>query len=85
MHVLELDLGQAPDTAIWEHAANSGMVIVSKDEDFAQLTLVRSEPVPVLWLRMGNCRTTALLEMLEPIWPDILSQLKTGARLVEVV
>lgn len=84
VHVLALDLGQSPDAAIWAHAAQEGMVIVSKDEDFAQFTLLRSEPVPVVWLRIGNCRTAALLAMLEPIWQEILAQLDAGARLVEV-
>lgn len=84
LHVLAIDLGQSPDQAIWEHAAKEDMVIISKDEDFAQLTLLRPEPVRVVWLRVGNCRTASLLAMLEPIWPEILSQLDAGARLVEV-
>ena len=84
VHVLALDLAQTSDAVIWAHAAQEGMVIVSKDEDFAQFTLLRSEPVSVVWLRIGNCRTTALLAMLEPIWQEILAQLDAGARLVEV-
>ena len=34
-HVLALDLAQSPDQAIWEMAASTGAVIISKDEDFA--------------------------------------------------
>jgi predicted nuclease of predicted toxin-antitoxin system len=59
--VLALNLGQSPDTAIWLHAASTDAVIVSKDEDFAKLTLMRPEPVAVVWLRFGNCRTETLL------------------------
>jgi len=84
VHVLALDLGQSADTAIWEHAASEGAVIVSKDEDFAQLTLMRSDPVPVVWLRVGNCRTATLLETMDRIWPQIVRELDAGARLVEV-
>lgn len=58
--------------------------IVSKDEDFARLTLVRPEPVAVVWLRMGNCRTTVLLATLERAWPDLAAQLDAGARLIEI-
>ena len=58
--------------------------MVSKDEDFARLTLVRPEPVAVVWLRMGNCRTPALLAAIERAWPDLGSQLDAGARLIEV-
>ena len=83
-HVLELQLGQAPDAIIWNQAASERAVILSKDEDFAQMTLVRSEPVPVIWLRVGNCRTTQLLAVLERAWPQIDQQLAAGARLIEV-
>jgi len=83
-HVLALDLAQSSDVAIWQKAASTGAVIVSKDEDFAQLTLVRREPVAVVWLRFGNCRTSVLLANIERLWPEILRQLDAGARLIEV-
>lgn len=83
-HVLTLNLGQAPDTAIWLHAANTRAVIISKDEDFAKLTLMRPEPVSVVWLRLGNCRTSTLLENMVRVWPEIIRQLDSGARLIEV-
>jgi len=44
-HVLDLNLGQSPDTQIWQRAAELGAVIVTKDEDFAQLTILRPETV----------------------------------------
>ena len=83
-HVLALQLGQAGDETIWAQAAREGAVIVSKDEDFAQLTLVRPEPVTVVWLRLGNCRTADLLATMERAWPDIERQIDAGARLIEV-
>lgn len=83
-HVLALDLAQTPDADIWLHAARSGAVIVTKDEDFARMTLLRPEPVAVVWLRIGNCRTAALLTTMERAWPSIAQQLDSGARLVEV-
>lgn len=83
-HVLALQLAQSRDEIIWAQAARDGAVIVSKDEDFANLTLVRSEPVSVVWLRIGNCRTPALLAAMERAWPEIVQQLDAGARLIEV-
>jgi len=83
-HVLAVQLAQSRDELIWDRAARDGAVIVSKDEDFAQMTLVRPEPVAVVWLRMGNCRTPVLLAAMERAWPDIVQQLDTGARLIEV-
>jgi predicted nuclease of predicted toxin-antitoxin system len=83
-HVLALQLEQSQDGIIWERAARDGAVIVSKDEDFAQMTLVRSESVAVVWLRLGNCRTPALLAAMERAWPAIVQQLDAGAHLIEV-
>ena len=83
-HVLALQLAQSRDEIIWERAARDGAVIVSKDEDFARLTLMRPESVAVVWLRMGNCRTPALLAAMERAWPTIEQQLDAGARLIEV-
>ena len=83
-HVLALDLGQSLDSAIWAHAVRTRAIIVSKDEDFAQFTLIKPEPVVVVWLRFGNCRTAALLANVQRVWPEILSQLEAGARLIEV-
>lgn len=83
-HVLALQLAQSRDEVIWEWAARDGATIVSKDEDFAQFTILRSEPVAVVWLRMGNCRTSALLATMERAWPKIVPELDAGAKLVEV-
>ena len=83
-HVLALQMGQSSDVTIWERAAREGAAIVSKDEDFAQMTLVRPERVPVVWLRVGNCRTVQLLAVMERAWPMIEAQLAAGARLIEV-
>ena len=83
-HVLAQKLAQAPDEAIWLMAARDDAVIISKDEDFARFTLVRTEPVAVVWLRIGNCRSTALLATMERAWPGINEQLDAGARLIEI-
>jgi predicted nuclease of predicted toxin-antitoxin system len=83
-HVLALNFGQSSDIVIWEHAAATGAVIVSKDEDFARLTLVRAEPVGVVWLRFGNCRTAELRASMARAWPEISRQLDSGAQLIEV-
>ena len=84
-HVLKLHLAQSPDEILWERAARDGAVIVSKDEDFAHLTIVRPEAVSVLWIRLGNCRTPVLLAAMERAWPTIEEQLDAGARLIEVL
>lgn len=36
-HVLQLGLAQAKDSELWRRAGETGAIIVSKDEDFADL------------------------------------------------
>ena len=83
-HVLSLQLGRATDGAIWQYAAREGYGIVSKDEDFMQMSLLRPEQVTVVWLRIGNCRVVTLLTVMEQAWPAITAQLDSGVRLIEV-
>jgi predicted nuclease of predicted toxin-antitoxin system len=83
-HVASLNLAQADDDIVWRQAARDQAVIVSKDEDFANLILTRPEHVVVIWIRIGNCRTAELLAVMERAWPEILRQLDGGARLIEV-
>jgi predicted nuclease of predicted toxin-antitoxin system len=83
-HVLALGMGQTADAVIWQHSAQTRAVIVTKDEDFAQLTILRPEGVRVVWLRIGNCRTAVLLATFARLWPEILRQLEAGAGLIEV-
>ncbi len=83
-HALELNLAQAADRLLWHYAAEHDAVIVTKDEDFAQMVTLRPEPVRVVWLRIGNCRTAALLAVFESALPAITEQLAHGIRLIEV-
>lgn len=83
-HVFDLGLAQSSDDIIWRRAAAEGAVILTKDEDFAQMTVLLPESVVVVWLRVGNCRTAALLDSMERLWPRIVEQLDLGSRLVEV-
>ena len=83
-HVLEAGLAQSKDTAIWNYAKQRDAIIMSKDEDFAEW-VGRGRPGPtVVWLRIGNTSTPALLAWLEPLLPRIVLQLEKGDRLVEV-
>lgn len=84
-HVLDIGLDAASDQVIWEHARKEGMVIVTKDEDFAQLADRQTTiPPQVLWVRLGNCRKAALLKAFANILPQIREQLQEGHAVVEV-
>lgn len=82
-HVFDLSLQTADDPVIWERARSEDTVIISKDEDFVDRWLLSDRPVPLVWIRKGNCSNRALLAWLEPLWPDTLKRLEQGEQLAE--
>jgi predicted nuclease of predicted toxin-antitoxin system len=83
-HVFELGLQTADDLVIWDRARNENAVIISKDEDFVDRWLLSDRPVPLVWIRKGNCSNRALMAWLEPLWPDIVRRLEKGERFIEL-
>lgn len=63
-HAGAIGLDRADDTAIWQHARSGGFVIVSKDDDFRQRSLVFGHPPKVIWLKVGNCSTGRVDELI---------------------
>jgi predicted nuclease of predicted toxin-antitoxin system len=63
-HVHTLGLQGRTDVAIWERAKRDGYVIVSKDNDFRQLSFLHGAPPKVIWLSVGNAGTEAILRFL---------------------
>ena len=64
LHVRKLDAGGAPDTRVWQLALERGCMIVTKDEDFHRLSVLRGAPPKVVWLRTGNCTTEDVAKLL---------------------
>jgi predicted nuclease of predicted toxin-antitoxin system len=63
-HVSTLGLRGATDGAIWELAKQEVYAIVSKDNDFRQLSFLHGAPPKVVWLSVGNAGTEAILHFL---------------------
>mgnify|MGYP000957629375 CR=1 FL=1 len=63
-HVRDLGLDRADDQAIWQFAAEHGCVIVSKDTDFIHRALLLGAPPKVVFVRVGNCRTSEIQDLL---------------------
>jgi len=53
VHVFDLDYARASDSVIWEHAHETGAVIITKDEDFALRAPLRPSGPPVIWIRLA--------------------------------
>lgn len=63
-HVREFSLQSAPDPKLWAHAANHGYTIVTKDADFHHRSLLHGHPPKIIWIRLGNCSTRDIAELL---------------------
>ncbi|MFN0105252.1 MAG: DUF5615 family PIN-like protein [Bryobacteraceae bacterium] len=83
-HVLDIYLAGASDVEIWEYASRNDCVVISKDEDFLYLANAPSAKPRLIWIRLGNCRTKALLAAIGLLWPKIEAGLKAGDRIIEV-
>lgn len=63
-HVRNLALASADDLEVWNYARVHGFVIASKDSDFHQRSFVEGAPPKVVWLRIGNCTTSKIEQVL---------------------
>ncbi len=72
-HVLALGLGGASDQAIWERAAAEDFVLVTKDEDFHSFAVLYGPPPKVIWIRLGNCTTQDVGQLLRVHRDDVHS------------
>lgn len=60
IHVRDLQLVEADDLTIWRYAAEHDLVLVSKDSDFHQMSLLYGHPPKTVWLRVGNAPTSII-------------------------
>lgn len=63
-HVKTLGLINTDDVVIWEYAKTNDFVIVSKDSDFHQRSLLYGHPPKFIYLRVGNCPTSKITQIL---------------------
>ena len=56
-HVSLVDLESASDVQVWTYARTNDYIIVTKDSDFNDLSVLYGFPPKILWLRLGNCTT----------------------------
>ncbi len=83
-HVYDLGMECSKDSDIWDHALESGAVLVSKDEDFVNLALVKEVSPQLVWIRTGNTRKARLIADFEASFGTIKTALANGERIVEL-
>jgi predicted nuclease of predicted toxin-antitoxin system len=63
-HVRDVALKGQSDHQIWTFAADNGFTILTKDDDFRGLSLLRGAPPKVIWLVVGNTSTAEIRRIL---------------------
>jgi len=63
-HAREVGRLGAEDKRLWTYAAEHEFLLVSKDTDFYQRSLVLGAPPKVIWLRVGNAPTGTVATLL---------------------
>lgn len=74
-HVKTLGLINTDDAIIWEYAKTNNFVIVSKDSDFYQRSLLYGHPPKFIYLRIGNSPTSKIVQILRDNF-DAIAQFK---------
>jgi predicted nuclease of predicted toxin-antitoxin system len=64
MHVRDVQMKGRSDHQIWTFAADHGFTILTKDDDFRALSLLRGAPPKVIWLVVGNTSTAEIQRIL---------------------
>mgnify|MGYP001602515600 CR=1 FL=1 len=73
VHVREVELQAVDDEVVWDYARDHGFLIVSKDAEFHQRSLVLGAPPKFVWIRLGNCSTDEILALLRAHHADLLA------------
>ncbi|MGI8742054.1 MAG: DUF5615 family PIN-like protein [Bryobacteraceae bacterium] len=60
IHVSSAELGRTPDGAIWVYAKTHRFTFLTKDKDFASLSITWGAPPKVILLQTGNCSTAQI-------------------------
>ncbi|MGI8787144.1 MAG: DUF5615 family PIN-like protein [Pyrinomonadaceae bacterium] len=63
VHVRDVGMKATNDPRVWNYAKDNDFMIVSKDADMHDLSLVFGNPPKVVWLRLGNCSTRQVEEL----------------------
>jgi predicted nuclease of predicted toxin-antitoxin system len=57
VHVRDVGMKETADPTVWNYAKDNNLMIVSKDTDMHDLSLVFGNPPKVIWIRIGNYST----------------------------
>jgi predicted nuclease of predicted toxin-antitoxin system len=83
-HVFDELAADASDRAVAAKAVELDAALITKDDDFVELSRRGVLGVPLVWLRSGNMTSDRLWFQLEPLLPSIALAIDSGEMIVEV-
>lgn len=83
-HVTDIGPADTSDRELWRYALDNRAVIVTKDDDFANMIATGVDAPTVVWIRVGNTRRASLLAWFEPLIEQIVTMVEAGDRLIEL-
>lgn len=63
-HINSAGLASATDNLVWKYAKSHGLTLITKDKDFASLSIALGAPPKVILLQTGNCSAAKLIEII---------------------
>lgn len=72
-HISKFELEKSDDFSIWLFAKRNDFALVTRDVDFAELSVLRGFPPKIIWLRMGNTSTVSVFETIKSNFDEICS------------
>lgn len=64
IHVRDVGMKATDDPVLWDYARDNDLMIVPKEADLHDLSLVFGSPPKVIWVKLGNCSTRQVEELL---------------------
>jgi predicted nuclease of predicted toxin-antitoxin system len=84
-HVFELKLATASDRRIWNHALAQNAALITKDEDFVTMrALSRDNGPAIVWVRVGNTTTRALVAVFDSVLPGLIAAIERGETVIQI-
>jgi predicted nuclease of predicted toxin-antitoxin system len=80
----DIGLRDAEDVEIFEAAKTQGVIVMTKDSDFVDLSSRFGAPPQIIWLTCGNTSNAYLKEILKTTLLEALEFLRSGEILVEI-
>jgi predicted nuclease of predicted toxin-antitoxin system len=72
-HVMAVGLDHSLDREVWDYARQNDYIIVTKDVDFSEFSILQGFPPKVIWIRRGNCSTKDIEAILRENFDSIKS------------